>query len=83
MSILVLFQFSSPITMVILRVRVRAFSMRPTPDRLRSVPPLLVFPRLPFLDEAEKKTLLDLKGLAHAKIIKKSVILFWLLNTTI
>ena len=24
-----------------------------------------------------------LKGLAHAKIIKKSVILFWLLNKTI
>ena len=24
-----------------------------------------------------------LKGLAHAKIIKKSVILFWLLNMTI
>ena len=26
---------------------------------------------------------LPLKGLAHAKIIKKSVILFWLLNMTI
>ena len=26
---------------------------------------------------------MDLKGLAQAKIIKKSVILFWLLNMTI
>ena len=35
------------------------------------------------LEITESTDITDLKGLAHAKIIKKSVILFWLLNMTI